>query len=114
MEKFEESSSNPSKFWDTVSTLIPDVKSTKVDGVFSKDKCFVSGVDAANEINSFFVNVRSELNKKLPNPNLDTPYLFETVPYVIDQINEISIQSVEIKLERIDVHKSSGIAKINS
>lgn len=113
MGKFEESNGNPSKFWDTVSTLIPDVKSTKLGGVYSKHNSFVSGIDAANEVISYFVNVGSELNQKLPNCNSNTS-LFEAVPFVIDQINEISIQAIEIKLERIEVHKSSGIAKINS
>lgn len=114
LEKFNESSRNPSKFWDTVSTLIPDIKSAKIDGVFSKDNSFITEREAANEINSYFVNVGTELNKKLPDCNSNVCQLFETVPFVIDQMNEISIQSVEIKLERIDVNKSSGIAKINS
>lgn len=112
LEKFNDGNGNPPKFWKTVSSVIPDTKSTKIDGVFAKDNYFVNGNEAANEINSFFVNIGTELNKKLPACDPNASQLFEAVPFIFDQMNEINIQAVEIKLEAIDVNKS--ILKINS
>lgn len=114
LNQFESSNNNPNKFWSTVSSLLLQVKSKVIEGVFSKDNgSFLTGYEASQEINSFFINVGSEIDARLPPPS-DFLKFFDDLPCTIDQMAEFSIASTEIKLEGIDISKSSGIPNINS
>lgn len=115
LDQFELCKKNPTKFWSTDSSLLPSVKSNVIEGVFSKENnSFLTGLQAANEINSFFINVGLNLNTNLPPSADDSQTTFEALSSCIEQMTEISIYAIENKLDMIDTSKSLGIPKVNS
>lgn len=113
VKQFNDSSGNPTKFWRTVSTLLPKQKDSSLKGVFVPDtKDYVRGKEAANAINRFFSSIGTSLNEKLPDPTtVSHTFHFN---HQMGDIPVISETSAEREILKINENKSSGLSQINA
>lgn len=113
ISQINENRSNPAKFWNCISELIPGGKGNKIERVKEHENaelCVPS--ETPNIINEFFTNIGPELDSQLPmsdDPKTDKPQVrtlrFEPT---------ITVRNVIEHLKEIKPTKPSGCSKIST
>lgn len=112
-EKLYTNRRDSKKFWDSVKLILPDNQSNLIERLWDEDKQeMVQGLEAAELINNFFVNIAENLASKVGDSDLLLMPVCNELCFEWGDV--ISAPEVINLLNECDQGKSSGIPELNS